>query len=105
MGVMSENDTSLPRLDADGRERPHFVFSYPRDPRLDALVAAFERGDFRAVRDGVPMLLRESADPAVKEAAEDLRSRTRPDPLVRWFWFASVSVFTFLVIWSYFHSP
>jgi len=61
--------------------RPPFAADFPRDPELDALVAAFERGDFARVRDGVPRIVASPADEGVKSAAKALLSRTRPDPL------------------------
>lgn len=102
---MTETDASLPRLDKDGRERPRFIFTYPRDPELERLVAAFERGDFRTVHRETPLLVDSATDPEVKAAARDLLRRIQPDPLVRWFWVVAVVVFTFLVVWSYFQSP
>jgi hypothetical protein len=97
---MTETDAPQ-RLDKDGRERPRFIFSYPKDPELDRLVAAFERGDYRTVHQAAPRLAESATDPAVKDAARDLFQRIQPDPLVRWFWVIAVAVFTFLVVWSY----
>ena len=90
------------RLDANGRERPAFVFDYPRhDPELNALVDAFELGNFLLVRKRATPLAESSGDPEVKRAALDLLRRTRPDPLVRLFLLVAVLLFTFLAAWSY----
>lgn len=105
MWAMSETDAPRERLDQDGRERPRFIFTYPADPQLAQLTAAFERGDFRSVGIGAKELEKTATDPAVKAAAHDLLLRIQPDPLVRWFWFVAVAVFTFLVVWSYSQSP
>lgn len=102
---MSELDAGERSLDKEGRERPRFIFTYPKEPELNRLVGAFERGDFRAVREGATRLSETATDPAVKAAAQDLLQRIQPDPLVRWFWVVAVLVFTFLVAWSYFQSP
>lgn len=102
---MSEADVPDERLDQEGRERPRFIFSYPDDPELAKLTAAFERGDFRSVGIGAKELANTAADPDVKAAARDLLLRIQPDPLVRWFWFIAVVVFTFLLVWSYSQSP
>jgi hypothetical protein len=102
---MSETDASSERLDPQGRERPRFIFTYPDDPELAKLTAAFERGDFRSVGIGAKELEKTATDPEVKAAARDLMLRIQPDPLVRWFWLVAVVVFTFLVAWSYSQSP
>jgi hypothetical protein len=60
--------------------RPSFTRDFPRDSALDALVEAFARGDFAAVRAGAPALAK-SADERVRAAAQLLVERTRPDPL------------------------
>jgi hypothetical protein len=60
---------------------PTFARTFPRSPELDALVEAFARGDYAAVRAGASSLARASGDPAVQEAARTLVERTRPEPL------------------------
>jgi hypothetical protein len=50
-------------------------------PELDALVDAFEQGDYARVRAEGPRLADSSADAAVREAARTLVDRTRPDRL------------------------
>jgi hypothetical protein len=59
--------------------RPPFARSYPEDPRLAELLAAFERGNYGAVRDGCESLASTTRDPRVKAAAIDLRQRVNPD--------------------------
>lgn len=60
--------------------RPSFAHAFPRTPDLDALVEAFARGDYAAVRARAPALERSADDPAVREAARTLVERTRPEP-------------------------
>ncbi len=60
---------------------PSFALDFPRDPGLDALVAAFTRGDYARVRRDGPGVVASSASPEVRAAAEELMARTRPDPL------------------------
>lgn len=99
---MSSNQPDLTRLDPDGRERPAFIFQYPRhDPQLNRLVDAFERGDFRLVGRGAKTLANTTADTEVQRAALDLLKRTQPHPLVRLFLLSAFLLFTFLVGWSY----
>ena len=73
---MSEND-----VEAWGM--PAFARDFPKDPELDALVVAFARGDYLAVRQRAPKLAASTSDPQVKRAAELLRQRIEPDPLAR----------------------
>ncbi len=61
--------------------RPAFARAFPREPALDALVAAFERGDYAHVRAEAPRLADTTPDTAVKDAARTLVERTRPDRL------------------------
>ena len=49
--------------------------------RLDALVTAFEAGNFAQVRREAPKLAAESGDEAVKRAADVLLVRTKADPV------------------------
>jgi hypothetical protein len=59
--------------------RPLFARTYPRHADLDALVEAFERGNYAHVRQEAPALAGRAEDPAVKLAAEDLFKRIQPD--------------------------
>ncbi len=59
--------------------RPLFARTYPRHADLDALVDAFERGNYARVRLEAPALAGRAEDPAVKRAAEDLFKRIQPD--------------------------
>ncbi len=52
--------------------RPAFAREFPPHPELDALVAAFEAGDFRTVRSGASKLAASDAGDAVKSAARQL---------------------------------
>ncbi len=60
--------------------RPSFARDFPRDPALDELVGAFERGDYARVREEAPRLA-SSEDAAVRAAAKKLVERTKADPL------------------------
>ena len=92
-----------PELDAASRERPRFVLSFPSDPELDRLVAAFERGDFAAVRSGALPLAERAEDERVRDAALELRRRIDPDPLIRYLLLASVILLVVLVLHAYAH--
>jgi hypothetical protein len=61
--------------------RPSFASDFPRVPELDALVDAFERGDYARVRAEGPKIASSSEDAAVRAAAATLVDRTRPDRL------------------------
>jgi hypothetical protein len=60
---------------------PPFARDFPHDAELDALVAAFSRGDYGRVRAEGAALARETKDEAIGRAAQELVDRTRPDPL------------------------
>jgi hypothetical protein len=92
-----------PLLDAQGRERPRFLLSFPADPELDRLVAAFEAGDFSTVRKDAPALAEHAEDARVREAALELRRRIDPDPMIRYMWIAAVVLLLVLVFHAYFH--
>jgi hypothetical protein len=89
-------------LDADGRERPAFLASFPRDPNLDALVRAFEAGNFALVRERAPRLAKEADDPKVRRAALELSHRIKPDPLLKYLLVMSVLLLVYLTLFSYF---
>lgn len=90
-----------PRLNAAGEERPAFLLEFPRDPELEALMAAFEDGDFARVRREAPELARRTRDDAVRRAALELRRRVDPDPLLVVLLVFALSLFAFLVAWIY----
>jgi hypothetical protein len=92
---------SRSKLDADGAERPPFLRRMPRDPDLDRVVAAFERGDYARVRREAPALAERSEDARVRRAALELRRRIDPDPLARIVLLAAVALLLFLVVWTY----
>jgi hypothetical protein len=88
-------------LDADGMARPRFLLDFPEDPELERLIAAFESGNYAFVREHAPRLAERAADPAVRDAARELRRRIEPDPLARYLLVASILLLVFLVTWTY----
>lgn len=79
---------------------PAFARDFPRTPELDALVASFARGDYRAVREGASRVVAAATDDDVKRAAELLRSRIEPDPLAKvLFAFAAALLVTLTAWW------
>lgn len=68
----------------DGQQsRPAFAKGFPTDARVDALVAAFARGDYAQVRLAGLKLAQEATDDAVRQAALTLVERTSPDRLTK----------------------
>jgi hypothetical protein len=89
------------RLNALGEERPAFLLAFPRDPELEALIVAFEAGDFARVRKEAPELARRSSDEGVRRAALELRRRIDPDPLLVAMLVLALSLFAFIATWVY----
>lgn len=83
--VNEETESSAQNL-----QLPSFAEAFPKDARLGALLAAYARGDYAAVRTGAPQLAKDTDDPAVKVAAEDLLQRISPDPRLRWMYLATL---------------
>lgn len=78
---------------------PAFAKRFPRDPALDALVAAFARGDYAAVREGAPKLASTTTSASVREAAETLRARIEPDPTSKILLLVAAALLAFLTLW------
>jgi hypothetical protein len=79
--------------------RPSFAREFPRTPELDALVAAFTRGDYAHVRAAAPSF-DGAADPAVREAVRVLVLRTKPDPIVLVLLAIATATFAVIAGWS-----
>ena len=90
-----------PSRNALGEDRPRFLLDFPEDPELEALIAAFEAGNFARVRREAPELAKRSTHEAVRQAALELRRRTDPDPLLIVLLLLCLGLFGFLVIWVY----
>lgn len=88
----AEAETSAAPKGEGGADRPAFTKGYPNDAALNALVDAFVRGDYRAVRAGADALAK-SDDAAVRDAARELVQRTEPDPIAK-----AVLLLTFLLL-------
>jgi hypothetical protein len=90
-----------PALDARGMERPAFLLDYPEDPDLEKLVRAFEVGNYAFVRAEADRVANAARDPAVRQAALELRERIEPDPLARYLLAIAVVLLVFLTVWAY----
>jgi hypothetical protein len=82
---------------------PAFARAFPREPALDALVAAFEAGDYARVRREAPALARQTGDDRVRAAARELRRRLDPDPVAVYLLVAAALLLTFLAGWYWAH--
>jgi len=100
----ANGSASAPALNADGRERPRFLLEFPSDPALQQLVAAFEAGNYRAVREGAAKLVESSEDPIVAAAARELARRIEPDPLMKYLLFVALGLFV-AVVWYAYQGP
>jgi hypothetical protein len=103
----SEADAAPPAKDPGEPEEderlPSFARAWPRDPALDALVAAFDAGDYARVRREAPALARQTEDDAVRRAARELRRRLDPDPLAVYILMAAGVLLAFLAGWYWLH--
>jgi hypothetical protein len=97
-----ESELALrPELDEGGRERPLFLLRFPKHPELEPLIRAFEAGNYALVRRDAPALAERTDDPAVRDAALELRRRIDPDPLYKYLLAASVVLLAFLTAYAY----
>lgn len=90
-----------PGLDAQGRERPAFLATFPDHPELNELARAFEMGNYAYVREHAPQLAERTDDPAVRSAAMELSERIKPDPLMKYLLLVSVLLLLYLVFYVY----
>ncbi|TKD13147.1 hypothetical protein [Polyangium fumosum] len=82
---------------------PSFAQRFPRDESLDALLAAFDRGDYGRVREDGARLVKSTDDPAVRRAAEELLRRIEPDPLAKYMLLAACLLLAFFTVWYFSH--
>ncbi|HVY28154.1 MAG TPA: hypothetical protein VHB79_16465 [Polyangiaceae bacterium] len=90
-------------LDARGRERPRFLLSFPTDPDLARLSAAFEAGNYALVRAEAEALAERTENPAVRDAALELRRRIDPDPLAKYLLALTAALLLSLAYFAYHH--
>lgn len=84
-------------------EGPLFARTYPKTPEVEALLAAFERGNYARVREEAPQLASRSSDPEVKRAAEDLLRRIEPDPVSKTLLAVAALLLVFFAYWYFGH--
>jgi hypothetical protein len=97
----SEDDDAV--LDATGRERPRFLLGFPQHPDLTRLAAAFEAGNYALVREEAEALAERTDNPAVRDAALELRRRIDPDPLAKYLLALTAALLLFLAYFAYHH--
>jgi hypothetical protein len=90
-------------LDAAGRERPRFLLGFPNHPDLARLAAAFEAGNYALVRAEAEALAEQTDNPAVRDAALELRRRIAPDPLAKYLLALTAALLVFLAYFAYHH--
>jgi hypothetical protein len=75
----------------------------PRDPEIERLEQAFERGDYALVRAEAGRLAKEAEHDDVRRAARALLRRIDPDPLAIVLLFAAMALLAFLALWYWSH--
>jgi hypothetical protein len=91
------------RADRNRPQIPAFARGFPADPALDALVAAFEQGDYARVRREAPALVQSTESAAVRKAARELLKRLEPDPIAVYLLAGAALLLTFLAFWYWTH--
>jgi hypothetical protein len=82
--------------------RPEFFREIPHTPELDAMMGAFERGDYAFVR-AEARKLANAEDEHVRRGAALLVARTKPDPLSAWFFALAALLLVVLAGWWVVH--
>ncbi len=82
---------------------PAFARAFPRDPTLDALVVAFDGGDYARVRREAPALAKTTDRDDVRAAARELARRLDPDPLAVYLLGGAAVLLAFLAAWYWSH--
>ena len=85
------------------QRRPAFAKDFPRTPELDALVAAFEQGNYARVREEAPRLAKTTDDDAVRRAALTLRERLEADPLSKVLFILTALLLAYLSVYWMMH--
>lgn len=105
--TLSADEPAPARRPLDGRsdapQIPAFALGFPADPELDALVAAFEQGDYARVRREAPVLVKATESVAVRKAARELLKRLEPDPIAVYLLAGAALLLTFLAFWYWTH--
>ena len=97
----SDDDDAV--LDAAGRERPRFLLGFPKHPELARLAAAFEAGNYALVRAEAETLAERTDNPAVRDAALELRRRIAPDQLAKYLLALTAALLLSLAYFAYHH--
>lgn len=105
MTVTERTEKKRGKVRDQARGYPSFAAGFPRDPALDALVAAFAAGDYRRVRDGAPALAaREDAPEEVRAAARMLSRQLEPDGGAKVLFALATVLLVFLTAWWVAHA-
>jgi hypothetical protein len=99
--VQQSDDDAV--LDASGRERPRFLLGFPNHPDLARLASAFEAGNYALVRAEAETLAERTDNPAVRDAALELRRRIAPDPLAKYLLALTAALLLSLAYFAYHH--
>lgn len=99
----ADDEADEPARPAYRDDVPAFALSFPKDPALDALVAAFEAGDYARVRAEAPALAKSTDRPEVRTAARELQKRLDPDPIAVYLLGAATLLLVFLAGWFWMH--
>ena len=82
--------------------RASFAANYPRDPKLDALVDAFDAGHHAYVQEHAAVLAESAEDEDVRRAARELRQRLQPGPHMTLLMLLPLALLAFLAVYYLF---
>ena len=82
---------------------PAFALGFPEEPALQALLAAFEQGDYARVRREAPALIKQTESAEVRKAARELVKRLDPDPVAVYLLAGAALLLAFLACWYWAH--
>lgn len=98
-----DEEDDEPNAPAGPRGRLSFARSFPPSAELDALLDAFDRGNYARVRELAPPLVARADAPEIARAARDVARRVEPDRTVLALLGISIALLAVLAIWFWTH--
>jgi hypothetical protein len=97
------DDDDEPSVPEGPRGRLSFARGFPPSAELDALLDAFEHGNYARVRELAPPLVARSDAPEIARAAREVARRVAPDKTILTLLGLSIALLAVLAIWFWTH--